>query len=1202
MNRTHRTPRKTVLASLALVVLALGAGTAFAAVQYLNDGAMQNASGGWDLPDKGMCYPDNSITTRSECVATQFTATYPDSTTCVAALGSWVTAADSRQTFNCIDGTKTLATCVDDAPSATWPAGIDRKWTNGVCALTMKGYDRNKVVCANQGGTYTLADGMCIGAWIMPNAESYTPPLLNRTGFNPSTGDQCLRCHRADTQWNSTRIRDVDSFVMTGHKNMARKVDPSTHNPWAGPGGTIYPTDSSGNPFVWSGGQITIGGNPTQAFWLYDGWLEDPHLPTVIYNAGSNGTTGKPLMSYSCARCHTTGWTSDATVNTAKEPEKSFSGITWDGTTLGTTGKVNLAGGVSGDTNKYGSWDLFGITCTRCHGTVVDNATTFPYSAPSGYSTHNNGFTGADSGSGYCSVAGPTNTAACTAAGGTWLKTSCSDGASTTQAACVAAGKVWSFSSCSANNPASTFGTVGGVPQAYCSTPSATYTSKAACTAVVGGAWTDVTSAYGTLAACSGAGWNWDGTSKCFACYVPNATYTTAAACAAVNINPLSVTWTNAFASDTYSCIDAGGEYTGTKTQRGQIITATCMGCHRQEASGLPYGATNVTSTYGTQAACAAAGKTWTSQAGPAAFPNSSAICVDYGSTDPGQQEKVGPYHNTITFPSHFHGNQYLNSPHGKFTSTFDKIATGKFNYAGTGEYKSHFMADGESLNTGNGCTGCHNVHKSVVEAANPAGGGVKECTECHAKNLALLQHPSGIGTPLEKPAEACAVCHMPEGLHFFRINASASYSTFPASAFTTTSVVNANTAPDGNMTNAVWVDLDMACGQCHGGGNGNLTTSGTIAAGSAALSVATGQGVNFAMGDRVTISGAGSAVGQPADFPTYVQSVAGDVVTLVGKATLAVTNAQVVKNPTANGAAYFSKAQLETYARGMHNDAPAAAFSYSYGNPNTLILNVDASSSTCSGSNANCNAYDWDWNDGSAHGSGKTASHTYLAGGTYNVTLTVTQYGMMPGTKTAIINIYAPDNSPTLSSTCTFDPNSWTATVVDGSSDPQGVKQVAVLWGDGSVVSSQTIASPSPGTPTGLTFTHTYIVPAQPLSAPVPFKITEKVYDTLGQRTQQVLTCTPAVAPAYFTIGGTVRTSLADGSKAVNLAFVQVKNAANKVVGQAYTNISGTYLVKYLKPGTYTVVVTKAGYTFPAPASVPVGPNGTNDVVAVTP
>jgi hypothetical protein len=61
--------------------------------------------------------------------------------------------------------------------------------------------------------------------------------------------------------------------------------------------------------------------------------------------------------------------------------------------------------------------------------------------------------------------------------------------------------------------------------------------------------------------------------------------------------------------------------------------------------------------------------------------------------------------------------------------------------------------------------------------------------------------------------------------MHIFRINPSASYSTFPSESQWNSGQKTANTAPDGTYTNAVWIDLDLACGQCHGG-------SGTAKAG----------------------------------------------------------------------------------------------------------------------------------------------------------------------------------------------------------------------------------------------------------------------------------------------------------------------------------------------------------------------------------
>jgi hypothetical protein len=78
----------------------------------------------------------------------------------------------------------------------------------------------------------------------------------------------------------------------------------------------------------------------------------------------------------------------------------------------------------------------------------------------------------------------------------------------------------------------------------------------------------------------------------------------------------------------------------------------------------------------------------------------------------------------------------------------------------------------------------------------------------------------------------------MPEALHFFRINTDPNYSSESAlhPEYTTSAACTgagykwdstagcyeikpANTAADGAYTQAVWVDIDLACGQCHGGG-----------------------------------------------------------------------------------------------------------------------------------------------------------------------------------------------------------------------------------------------------------------------------------------------------------------------------------------------------------------------------------------------
>jgi len=1223
MNEKARTrlPRAVPKAVLTLLsVLLLAAAPARAANQFVSSGGTQNASGGWTLPNGGYCGAGSvqtAPTTRGECVATFFTASTTSAAckpTAPAIGGTWVNSATT--TAFCIDTVNnTQAACVNVPPGGTyngqtWPQGIQRVWnTNGAasaCFLTYKGYDRNKVTCANQGGTYTTLaaynggallttnSGVCVGAWNFPLASTYTPVPITIAGTSQASsvgGDQCLRCHRNDTQWNVNVERWVDPYLKTGHKNMARRVPNATQIdqngpaqvgfPWAGTNGVAYPSDSSGNAFDWLHGLIQVAGSWTQAYWIYDGWFESPFLPSAIYSTAP--VSGKPGVSYSCGRCHTTGWTSDSAIgpstgNLAKEPEKSFPGVSWDGVTgHATTGQVNLAGGVAGDPNMVSSWDLYGISCSKCHGVAVDNTShggVPPFTTAANYGGHNNGFTGTSSGSGYCSVPDMQNSAACTAAGGTWLTTACSDGVSLTQGACVAAGKTWTFASCSTNSLTSTAGTlpVNGlpVPQAYCSapTPSTSYATSAACIAVAGAVWTDVTSTFGTSGACTGAGYTWDGVaSKCNTCYVPNGK--TAVACAAQNVSPLSTTFTNAYATDVDSCVDAGGgQWTDNKTQRGQIITSVCLGCHRQENKGLPYtnGSCSVGYTGSTgydQGACVAAGGTWTDNGG-------------------GLPVLVGAYHSTVTFPSHKHGNEYANSPHGKYTGKFANLATAPFGYGGPNIWGSFFIggADGDTANLGSGCTGCHNVHKSTNETANPAGEAVKQCNDCHHKNLALINHPSGPSTPLYNladPVTACAKCHMPGGEHFFRINADPSYKTFPAASTIVSGVnVPANTAPDGTFTNAVWIDLDLACGQCHGGGTSNVATTGTVAKGSASLTVANASGL--LVNEKIRVAGAYSykglvnGVATYADLDSYITAINGNTVTLAGTAGNGVTNAVVTQNATSSSGSYFTKAQLATYAAGIHNDKPVALFTAMYGADGSTV-NVDASASNCSGSLSNCAVFDWNWGDATAHGSGVTSSHSYTTPGTYTITLTVTQYGFAPGIATRSFVAYAVANPPSASGTCTVDYTTWIASC--GGVNQTGIALAEINWGDGTVVSNITGGTPP--------FTHTFLLPGT-------YSIKLTVTDSYGQRARATLATTVAASFQYYTVAGTVFAK--DGVTPLSAAQIQLKQGA-VLKRQVTTAANGTYNTGNLKPGTYTVFVSKTGYTFASPAgTLTIGPS----------
>lgn len=1071
------------------VALLLGAGTALAGVKYTSDGAVQNAQGGWVLPKQGSCPADLTAKTRPDCIARRFTAATSAACTALGPAGqySWSTGVCS----DLVNNTKTAC-----------EGAVDRFWAaNGTCAIIMEDEDRNEVSCARHGGTW-VTSGTCTAAWVMPSRTdpAYGPGGLlandSSTG-SAGTGDQCLRCHNTETQYNGPRVRDTNFTLMQGHKNMVRPVDQVTFKPWGGPpfsctghpgeeteeacvhaGGTwdptIYPSDDSGNTINWTKNTITTSAGTFDLKWIYGDWLGP--LPRAIY-------TGATLnnMSYSCGRCHTTGWTSDAgtTPNASKHPELDFPGITWTGT--GTTGQVKLGGGVAGDKNIMSSWDQWGITCARCHFNAIDDTTSAPsFAAPPGMSSHHNTMTSPNNNSGACTdvrwasaPSGSTLEDACKSTGGTFL-TACSVNptaavctvAANTEAKCAAVtGATWvpakagwcsnAFYTDSASCTANKYTWAAG----WCKTADA----RAACTGGTGdGAKTWRVN--GTQASCQLAGATWTFAMCSVEGYCNKGTCSDSRYANEVDCLGAGAYWYAirtkaacdgvggqfAYATDVIRCEDAGGRWMGNNWSRGQTITALCMDCHRQETSGLPNtnGACS-DAKFTTQGACVAGGATWTESGN-------------------GLPVTVGPYHATLTFPSHPAGNQFLNSPHAKFTGKWGEIASGRYNGTASGKYQSAFMDWGEAYGTGNGCTGCHEVHTSLVAGEKPFR---EECNVCHhTKNLERVAHPWGEGTPFEEaehePMEACVICHMPEGQHLWRINTDKSYTTFPLPQ-TMTANTAANTAPDGAYTNAVWTDLDAACGQCHGGGTAYAKTTGTIATASSALTVASTTGL--AVGERIIVAGAGAfaKAGVWSDFHTYVKAIAGNVVTLAGNASHGVTNAAVTQNPTANGAGYVNRDALSVLAKGIHNDDPEAKFTVKQG-ANELTVAVDASASKCRGSASNCD-FEWNWGDNSARGSGVTATHVYAAPGSYTVTLTVRDHETGSGSSSQTFAAKAIPGAPTVTGSCTPDyPKRSVSCAV--TVPAEGYASVSVFFGEG--LNVDTVNNPAAGT---LTMNHTY-------------------------------------------------------------------------------------------------------------------------------
>ena len=236
---------------------------------------------------------------------------------------------------------------------------------------------------------------------------------------------------------------------------------------------------------------------------------------------------------------------------------------------------------------------------------------------------------------------------------------------------------------------------------------------------------------------------------------------------------------------------------------RGVNATALCMQCHRQEHT-LPYaggglGSNIVPTPY--------------TDNGP--LPASEPLY-------PLPAVEVGGYSGYAKqFYGYSTGMEFLNGVHGKYTGNFQQIGD-------TANYGSTFINEDSS---GGGCTTCHNVHQSTVEAVNASQPFKKTCPDCHvsiaANLLNTIRHPTTSGTPFGDDDDilgACIICHMPRpddgvgaSTHIFRINVNENYSTFPSQTEWNAGYKTANTSADGIYTEAVWLDVDMVCGQCHG-------------------------------------------------------------------------------------------------------------------------------------------------------------------------------------------------------------------------------------------------------------------------------------------------------------------------------------------------------------------------------------------------
>jgi hypothetical protein len=656
------------------------------------------------------------------------------------------------------------------------------------------------------------------------------------------------------------------------------------------------------------------------------------------------------------------------------------------------------------------------------------------------------------------------------------------------------------------------------------------------------------------------------------------------------------------------SCAAAGGTWNATYDKLNYPFGGT--GNELCTASKVPWSCctgagTGTCVNIGDNAACTASGSPMSCCTGLGTGTCSTGVCsgIGLGSStttvyQSGVAEKIG-------FPD----------------STTNTNCTNPGDGSATSGAVAYWVKEGKDAYTAQGsCMTCHDVHWDFGSTNPEAEPFRRECTTCHENSgtsasgapqidLVTINHLKTTGTPLENwltdPDGACETCHMPKSggeesstspMHLWRISTNSTYTTMGAT--------QVNTTPDG----LAWVDIDHACGQCHGGGTVQdaehmpdpLAPYRTkVALAAAAKGMHDAASVTYATTFTTVITGLKVDVtaqvncGDGIVCPTFTYDWDwGDGASTLGAG----------KSSSHTYASYAAKSIVLKVRLGG-KIAGSATRSVTPAPPTITFtatitgLKVDVVASASCGGSCPTFTYDWNWGDGTAHGSANPGTHTYATAGTKTVTLTLSEGGKILATtaKNVKPTNAVPDLPPTASATCTWDANTWIATVVDTSTDTDTspVQTVTVDWGD---LSARAVGG------AGATLLHTYIAP--PTSPATSYTLTLTAIDTaLKASTPVTLTCTPsAVAPAYFTISGTVYAH--NGTTPLPSASVTLKKGSS-AIKTVYTAAGGTFSAGSLKPGTYTLTVTKPGYTFAVPAAtITVGGPGSsgNNIVATGP
>ncbi len=578
-------------------------------------------------------------------------------------------------------------------------------------------------------------------------------------------------------------------------------------------------------------------------------------------------------------------------------------------------------------------------------------------------------------------------------------------------------------------------------------------------------------------------------------------------------------------------CHNATSGHTPAIIKKGPAATALCLQCHRQEHT--------VSYTTGTTGANIHPTPAMDNATIPVSEPDNALPAIEVG--------RSGSY--APVFYGYSIGMEYLNGVHGQFTGNFQQISD-------PSKYLSSFVTS----SVDGGCTKCHDVHETTIAAVNGAAPFKKTCPDCHGEGtssgLSKMFHPSGPGTPLGDlsniPA-ACAKCHMPKlnngegrSSHLWRISSNASYTTFPTQAQWDAGQKTALVASTGSYTNAVWLDLDVTCGQCHGdAGTAHFFAKATLAP------LASGMHDSSTGSASVTCLGCHSTVqnGKPA-------------IVVGGNhhgATPGVTK-ECIECHTRPGRP-MTNWQTNAFCRNCHT---LTAGPYQVPDPqHTKASTIFQSCAVCHHAGGYMPSPGTDLTCAQCHGGGTSSTSLFPGGAVVPPAPWFSSAQLASLAQSMHTDPTATSTPPVVSHGTVTITGGYTVSFAETSYDPDGtVDAVTVNWGDG--------ATTNAFTDSGI-LSHTY--PTTARSYTIVHKVIDKVNPSIYAQESFSISL-----PQRYTVSGIVTTNTGTPLSGVLVTLWYNTTARAQVT----TGTSGTFtFAPQLPGGSYSLTAVKTGYTF---------------------